>query len=130
MTKLGDIRKRQHYICCQVGWVGLEPTVYNLWLKARSVRRYGNHPIKGLNCQCAWWSQPLLKNTTETVAGQVVCASSRSGPEHLGSRSPTDLLRLPPFRPLWVIGGHLRNCHKVTKKGRKLLVSLPFYFYV
>jgi hypothetical protein len=60
----------------------------------------------------------------------VVCASSRSGPEHLGSRSPTDLLRLPPFRPLWVIGGHLRNCHKVTKKGRKLLVSLPFYFYV
>lgn len=34
-----------------MGWVGLEPTVYNLWLKARSVRRYGNHPIKGLDCQ-------------------------------------------------------------------------------
>lgn len=28
---------------------------------------------------CLVVSQPLLKNTTETVVGQVVCASSESG---------------------------------------------------
>ena len=37
------------------GWDS-NPRCYYLWLKARSVRRYGNRPIKGLNCQCAWWS--------------------------------------------------------------------------
>jgi hypothetical protein len=73
---------------------------------------------------CLVVSQPLLKNTTETVAGQVVCASSESGFGSLGSRSPTDLLRIPPFRPLWVIGGHLRNCHN-NKKGEETFGFSP-----
>jgi hypothetical protein len=46
-------------------------------------------------------SQPPLKNTTKPVAGQEVCASSESGSEHLGSRSPTDSSNIPGFGPQW-----------------------------
>jgi hypothetical protein len=37
-------------------------------------------------------------------------------------------LRIPPFGLWREIGGRLGDCHKQQKKGRKLLVSLPFLF--
>ena len=37
-------------------------------------------------------------------------------------------LRIPPFGLWGEIGGHLGNRHRQQKKGRKLLVSLPFLF--
>ena len=70
-------------------------------------------------------SQPLLKNTTDAPRGQVVCASSRSGPEHLGSRSPTDSSNVPGFGPQWQEWWTLRKVSQATKKGRKLLVFPP-----
>lgn len=36
------------------------------------------------------------------------------------------LIRIPPFGLWGEIGGHLGNCPKQQKRGRKLLVSLPF----
>ena len=83
-----------------MGWVGLEPTVYNLWLKARSVRRYGNHPKwyrEILSFRGSWWSLDHPFN-------------------------------LPPFGPLWVIGGHLRNCHNQQKRGGTFWFPPPFLF--
>ena len=38
------------------------------------------------------------------------------------------LYRIPPFGLWGEIGGHLGNWYKQQKKGRKLLVSLPFLF--
>ena len=73
-------------------------------------------------------SQPPFKNTTEPVAGQVVCASSRSGPRHLGSRSPTDSYNIPSFWSLWGDWWTLRKPSQAIKKWRKLLVSLPCLF--
>jgi hypothetical protein len=70
-------------------------------------------------------SQPLLKNTTEPVEEQVVCASSRSGPRHLGSRSPTDSSNIPGFGPQWQMIRPVEQVAQSIKKGRKLLVSLP-----
>ena len=70
-------------------------------------------------------SQPLLKNTTEPVGNQVVCASSRSGPRHLGSRSPTDSSNIPGFGPQWQMIRPVEQVAQSNKKGRKLLVSLP-----
>ena len=83
-----------------MGLVGLEPTIY--WLKARCISRYATDPNnigKYSVVKVLVVSQPPLKNTTEPVAGQVVCASSRSGPRHLESRSPTDSSNIPGFDP-------------------------------
>jgi hypothetical protein len=70
-------------------------------------------------------SQPPFKNTTEPSEGKVVCASSESGLGSLGSRSPTDSCNIPPFWSLWGDWWTLRKLSQATKKGRKLLVSLP-----
>lgn len=78
---------------------------------------------------CLVVSQPLLKNTTETVAGQVVCASSESGFGSWGLVPPPIYLEYHlSDRCGWLVVTW--ETVTSTKKGRKLLVSLPFYFYV
>jgi len=76
-------------------------------------------------------SQPPLKNTTEPVAGQVVCASSRSGPRHLGSRSPTDSSNIPGFEPQRKMIRPVEQVAQGIKKegepfGFSLLIALWF----
>jgi hypothetical protein len=68
-------------------------------------------------------SQPPFKNTTEPVAGQVGCASSRSGPRHLGSRSPTDSSNIPEFGPWWQIIRPVAQLAQGIKKRENLLDS-------
>ncbi len=76
-------------------------------------------------------SQPPLKNTTKPVAGQVVCASSRSGLRHLGSRSPTDSSNIPGFGPQRKMIRPVEQVAQGIKKegepfGFSLLIALWF----
>ena len=84
-----------------MGLVRLELTTSRLKARYSTIELQTHKRFKFSRCLVV--SQPLLKNTTEPVEEQVVCASSRSGPEHLGSRSPTDLCNIPGFGPQWQI---------------------------
>jgi hypothetical protein len=101
---------------------------HNLHLKRVLFYHWITNSIIWLNIQLSMFSvvsQPLLKSTTETVVGHVVCASFRIGTDWLGSRSPTDSFNIAGFGSGIMSHGHLRNCHKVTKKGRKLFGFSP-----
>jgi len=76
-------------------------------------------------------SQPPLKNTTEPVAGQVVCASSESGLGSLGSRSPTDSSNIPGVGPQWQMIRPVKQVAQgIKKEGESFGFPLLIAFMV
>jgi hypothetical protein len=70
-------------------------------------------------------SQPPFKNTTESEKNQVVCASFKIGTRRLGSHSPTDVLRIPPFGLLGSRWWTLVKPSQGNKKGEETFGFSP-----
>ena len=94
------------------------PTQEQFMFNDRTAAVNGSGETRTLNFQV---KSPLLYRWVTDPYNVVIIQFSR----FKGSRSPTDSYNIPSFWSLWGDWWTLRKLVQATKKGRKLLVSLP-----